>query len=79
MGFTIHPAHFKSPDTDYSGCAGEVGKILGEKWKDLSDKEKKPYEDRAKADKERYEAEKARYAAVSWSPSFRFSLFTLLI
>lgn len=42
-------------------CAGQVGKMLGEKWKSLSDSERRPYEEKAAADKKRYEEEKEKY------------------
>lgn len=42
-------------------CAGQVGKVLGERWKNLSDSDRRPYEEKAAADKKRYEEEKANY------------------
>ena len=42
-------------------CAGQVGKVLGDRWKALSEKQREPYEKKAAADKKRYEDEKAKY------------------
>ena len=51
-------------------CAGQVGKVLGERWKALNTKQREPYEAKAKTDKERYESEKASYVVSTTLPQF---------